>query len=322
MDTYLLIKYLKCSTTPDEERQVKQWLADDPDGSHAKQYSDAHFIYEGMLIHNGQSGHKTASGRLVKAGKRTRRIIAAAVSAAACLLLVAGTGLATRDIVLSRLSSRMESLYVPAGKSMQITLEDGTHLWLNSGTEIEYPSVFSRKSRNVKVNSGEVMFDVARDERRPFIVDTYASTISVLGTKFNVAVDEYAGGFSVALLRGSVKVGNKLMPSEEYVLCPNQMVRLKDDHMYVEYIESPDAVECWTNGLIDIAGIPFDQLMRKFELAYDVHIVIERENLPEIRYTRGKVRVSDGIGHALSMLALVSDFTYEFDRQNGTIVIR
>lgn len=92
--------------------------------------------------------------------------------------------------------------------------------------------------------------------------------------------------------------------------------------MYVEYIESPDAVECWTNGLIDIAGIPFDQLMRKFELAYDVHIVIERENLPEIRYTRGKVRVSDGIGHALSMLALVSDFTYEFDRQNGTIVIR
>lgn len=51
MDTYLLIKYLKCSTTPEEEAQIHAWLADDPDGSHAKQYSDAHFMYEGMLLH-------------------------------------------------------------------------------------------------------------------------------------------------------------------------------------------------------------------------------------------------------------------------------
>lgn len=50
--------------------------------------------------------------------------------------------------------------------------------------------------------------------------------------------------------------------------------------------------------------------MRKFELAYDVNIVIERDSLPQIRYTRGKVRISDGIDHALSMLALAADFTY------------
>ena len=54
MDTYLLIKYLKCATTPEEEARVRAWLADDPDGSHAKQYSDAHFLYEGMLIHGPQ----------------------------------------------------------------------------------------------------------------------------------------------------------------------------------------------------------------------------------------------------------------------------
>lgn len=94
------------------------------------------------------------------------------------------------------------------------------------------------------------------------------------------------------------------------------------NHFIVEHIDGPDAVECWTNGLIDITDIPFDQLMRKFELAYDVNIVIERDSLSQIRYTRGKVRISDGIDHALSMLALAADFTYEYDRHAGEIVVR
>lgn len=319
METYLLIKYLKCSTTPEEEALVKEWLADDPDGSHAKQYSDAHFLYEGMIIHGEE--RKQASGH---AGKSTviRRIIVAAASVAAVVLLAGGVGLATRNYTMDRLSAKVETVYVPAGKSMQLTLEDGTRMWLNSGTEIEYPAVFSRKSRDVKIYSGEVLFDVAKDTRRPFNVDTYASVISVLGTRFNVAVDEPGQDFSAALLRGSIKVVNKLSSGEEYILKANQMVKMKDEHLYIERIENPGAVECWTEGLIDIVGIPFDQLMKKFEMAYDVDIVIDRETVPEIRYTRGKFRISEGIEHALSMLELVSDFTYEYDRQTNTIVIR
>lgn len=319
METYLLIKYLKCSTTPEEEALVKEWLADDPDGSHAKQYSDAHFLYEGMIIHG--EDRKQASGH---AGKSTviRRIIVAAASVAAVVLLAGGVGLATRNYTMDRLSAKVETVYVPAGKSMQLTLEDGTRMWLNSGTEIEYPAVFSRKSRDVKIYSGEVLFDVAKDTRRPFNVDTYASVISVLGTRFNVAVDEPGQDFSAALLRGSIKVVNKLISGEEYILKANQMVKMKDEHLYIERIENPGAVECWTEGLIDIVGIPFDQLMKKFEMAYDVDIVIDRDAVPEIRYTRGKFRISEGIEHALSMLELVSDFTYEYDRQTNTIVIR
>ncbi len=59
MDTYLLIKYLKCAATPEEENAVRSWLADDPDGSHARQYADAHFLYEGMVVHS-DSGHAAA----------------------------------------------------------------------------------------------------------------------------------------------------------------------------------------------------------------------------------------------------------------------
>lgn len=320
METYLLIKYLKCSTTPDEEAMVKEWLANDPDGSHAKQYSDAHFLYEGMVIHSGNVQEPAHAPRKKK--RLIKTAVMAAASVAAAVILVAGAGFLSRNYTMDRLSAKMETVYVPAGKSMQLTLVDGTCLWLNSGTEIEYPVVFSRKSRNVRVRSGEVLFDVAKDVRRPFNVDTYASTISVLGTRFNVSVDESGHEFSAALLRGSIKVASNLRSGEEYTLRPNQMVKLKDEHLYVEQIDDPGAIECWTEGLIDVTDVPFDRLMKKFELAYDVRIIIERDTLPQIRYTRGKVRISEGVEHALSMLALVADFSYDYDRQTNTIVIR
>lgn len=329
METYLLIKYLKCSVTQEEEKKVKEWLADDPDGSHAKQYSDAHFLYEGMLLHDEggfdsareESAPAVVSGAVSKGG-RLKKIVTWAASAAAVLLLMACTGLWVKHDTEEQLASRMETVYVPAGKSMELTLEDGTRVWLNSGTRIEYPAVFSSKSRNVKIYSGEVLFDVAHDEKRPFNVDTYASSISVLGTKFNMAVDEQTGDFSVALLRGLIRVSSKFQPTEDYVLRPNQMVRMKNEHLIVERIADPDAVGCWTNGLIDVSGVPFDQLMRKFELAYDVRVVIDRAELPQLRYTRGKLRISDGVDHALSMLSIASDFEYEYDRRTGTVLIK
>ena len=320
METWLLVKYLKCATGPEEEKAVRAWLADDPDGSHAKQYSDAHFLFEGMTLHGDPQ--ESASGVRMKKRSVLFRIGAAAASVAAAAVLLAGVGLWVKNATVESLSARTETVYVPAGKSMELTLEDGSRLWLNSGTELEYPAVFSRKSRDVVLHSGEVMFDVANDGRRPFNVETYASTISVLGTKFNVSVDEASGEFSAALLRGSIRVDNNLNENEAFVLRPNQMVRLKDNHLLMEHFDDADAIECWTGGLINIAGVPFDHLMRKFELVFGVDIDIQCSEMPEIRYTRGKIRVTDGVEHALDMLALVGGFEYDYDRLSGTIIIK
>ena len=177
MDTYLLIKYLKCATTPEEEARVRAWLADDPDGSHAKQYSDAHFLYEGMLIHG--SGSRSFKAEAKTAGPGFRKVILAVASAAAVVLMIAGAGLWSRNVTYDRLSARMETVYVPAGKSMQLTLEDGTELWLNSGTEIEYPAVFSRKSRNVILHGGEVMFDALSGWRHSPLPSPYSAPSSM-----------------------------------------------------------------------------------------------------------------------------------------------
>ena len=316
MDTSLLLKYLECHVSPEEERAVREWLANDPDGSHAKKYKDAHFIFEGMTIHADKK--QEISARRPSVLKRVARYAAAAAVAA---FVMAGTAVLVRNNTLDMVAEKMETIYVPAGKTMELTLEDGTRMWLNSGTKIEYPSVFGRKSRNVKLLSGEVLFDVTRDERRPFTVNTFASDIRVLGTKFDVLADEENGSFQTALIRGSVKVINKFDENDSIVLKPDQSVSMMNGHLVVTGIEDSSSVICWRDGLVNLTDLPFDQLMRRFEKVYNVKIVIERREMPQIRYSRGKVRVSDGVDHALEMLSRASDFSWKHDRNSNIITI-
>ncbi len=317
MDTYLLMKYFKCAATPEEEMRVRRWLADDPDGSHAAQFKEAHMIFSGMVIY-GEPGRKPAVRKRFRPG----RLVSAAGIAASVVLLMALSVFWSQYRTQEMLASQVQTVKVPAGRSMQMTLADGTEIWLNAGTEIECPPVFSHRSRNVKIVSGEVLFDVSRDARRPFVVETFASTISVLGTKFSVSVDEDNDDFSAALLRGSIKVTSKLHEDEEFILKPNDMVKMEEKHLYVDEISDAGSIGCWTRGLIDVAGVPFDELMRKFELTYDADIVIMRDELPVIRYTWGKIRISEGLDHALDVLAKASDFTWERDMESGAILIR
>lgn len=333
MDPYLLIRYFRCTVSHEEELAVQQWLADDADGSRAKEFNDAHLLYIGMVMHGDEAvdAGRPDSRPAVPAGRGGRpftrsplRKILAAVSVAAAVAFVAVvSSLVSYHVAGDRLSGQFQTVRVPAGKSMELVLSDGTSMWLNAGTEIEYPAVFSGKDRTVRLISGEAMFDVARDGKRPFNVETFASVITVLGTKFNVTVDSGAGRFSAALLRGSVKV-KSLLPEDdsEYLLKPNEMISTDGESFTMSRIKDPGSVECWTRGLVDVAGVPFDELMRKFELLFDVDIIIEREQMPAIRYTWGKIRVSEGLDHALGVLSKASDFSWERNFETGTVIIR
>ncbi len=319
MDTYLLIKYFKCATNSKEESQIRSWLADDPDGSHEKAYKDAHIIFEGMTLYANREDARMSNVTKLSAKKRRYRVFS---SVAAVLALVFAVGYGVRETVLSDISKQMTVLSVPAGKNMDIILADGTKIWLNSGAEIEYPAVFSRKARRVKVNEGEVLFDVRKEnDGRPFMVETYASNISVLGTKFNVWVDEQSQEFHTTLLEGKIEIVSK-SGADRFEMKPNDMVKLNKDRLYKTKVKNPELVYSWVDGLINISGVPFKELMRRFELAYNVNIVIDRETLPEIRYTRGQIRVSEGLDHALAVLALASSFEYYKDLETNTIYIR
>lgn len=323
MDLYLLIRYFACRTTPQEENLVRTWLLEDKDGSRANLFKEAHLMFEGMVLYTEDA--KLLSARTQeRAGLRPawKRVGIAILRAAVVVAVAFGAAFWGKRATIDTLASNFETIRVPAGERMDIVLADGTHLWMNSGTEVELPVIFSRKNRNIKVNEGEVLLDVAKDERKPFYVETWAGKVKVIGTRFEVTADSDDNEFTASLIRGSIEVTSASAPSQSRILMPGEIARYENGSIVVNQIKDVSTVGCWSEGIIDVSSIPFDALMEKFEKAFNVKIEIERESLPVITYTRGKIRVTDGIEHALFVLQLASNFEYEYDIETATIYIR
>ena len=295
MNQEILYRYLKGDTTPQEDLQVAEWLEADP-VANQKELDIVRFVFEGMELY----GNDARGGALRPRGIVIpwRKVWIFAMRAAAVLLLVFAGGYVAHQRTYEAISDR-----------------------LNSGARIEYPVVFKKNLRSVKL-SGEALFDVRHDAECPFEVETFATKINVLGTKFNVIADETYDRFSAALLQGRIKVTNLLDPRrQEIVMKPDDIVNLSNGRLFVETIRDPEAL-CWTEGLVRISGLPFDELMAKFEQVFDVKIVIARNSIPDIGKISGKIRVNDGIENALHILQYAADFSFEKDEETNVVTIR
>lgn len=327
MNPDLLLKYLDNEASDREMREVLDWLEADP--ANRLELDRLDRAIAALIIHAPLSGEQIAATPAPapeKAGRRItlRRIVRYTAELAAVLLVgVILSWTLTRNR-LDEWSQRTTSIEVPAGQYLSMRLEDGTNVWLSAGTRLEYPLVFAGRERRVKV-SGEAMFDVEHDAEHPFVVETFACNVEVLGTKFDVVAEADEGIFSTALLRGSVKVSkkvsNKLTAGEEFILRPNDEIRLVGNRLQLDRIDNPDEY-LWTEGLISIKGQTFEELMHKFEKYFGVRIFIERRDMPTVDYNYGKIRISDGIDTALRMLQRSACFSYVRDPEDNTIRIR
>lgn len=325
MTKELLYKYFRREATPEQEREIDRWLGESPDN--LKVYKEASDEYELLVMTAGLDSIKgavrskevpeaeTATGK-----ERIRtvwRIITGAAAAAALFFIATWIS----DLrVEKELSENLISVTALPGQIMSTTLSDGTVITLNSGSTLSYPALFRGKERIVRLE-GEAYFDVEHDESQPFIVKTFASDIRVLGTEFNVDAEKDKGNFSVTLVEGSIKVTDANDPAREMIMEPGDKVFLCAGRLEKEEVEAKDEIR-WKDGIVDIGGLDFAQLMDKLELAFGVKIVIDRDTMPELMFTDGRLRISDGIEYALKVLQDGADFTWKKDFRTGTIYIR
>ena len=316
MGRNLLYKYVKCETTSEEDARLADWLEADADNR--KELDTLVFIMEGMALKEPEL-KAMASPHPVRKSFLRRFAWTSAAAAAAVLAAVVITNAVVSN-KFDRLTEQLTTIEVPAGQRMSITLADGTLVWLNAGTVLEYPSVFSEKQRKVKV-SGEALFEVEHDANRPFIVETFACDIEVLGTKFNVQSYEETEFFSTALMNGSVKLTGRLGGGSLIMMKPNDEVDLVDGQFQLKKLSNPDEY-LWPEGIISITNMSFGEVVAKLERAFGLKIEIVPAQISDIYYTRGKVRVSDGIDRALTALLLTTNFTYTIDQDTGKITIK
>lgn len=321
MTDELLFKYFSNEASADEVAQIEQWLEEDP--ARQSEFDSAHYLFNAMILHSDELSKMTTPGALEKTSRKSkvRRLVYRYAAAAAAVVIAGLSGVfVDREINYNKMTAQTNVLEVPAGQRMSVTLSDGTQVQLNGNSRIEYPVIFSRKQRNVKL-SGEAFFEVKHDERHPFIVETFASKVEVLGTRFNVYADEASEYFSAALVDGKVKVTTNDETAKQVVLAPDEMVKFVNNHLVVTKVDAENLIS-WTEGYVNLADTDFESLMHRFENVYGVKIVIERETMPEIGYKSGKIRVSEGVNFALKLLQHECKFTYTENYETNTITIR
>ena len=308
-----LIRFQKCETTPEEEVAILDWLDADPENQ--RQLDSLDFQFNAAVLHMEQPQSEDQSSRRINP---FRAFIYAGVAAAIALFLAVGNGWYQARQTRLDLESLNTTINVPIGQRIEVTLQDGTRVCLNAGSSLEFPNVFSKHDRKVRL-SGEAMFDVMPDADCPFVVETYGYDVQVYGTKFNVEADAASAEFSTALLQGSVKVTDRASGAG-FFLVPGEKAELVQGKLRRSPITNSDEY-LWTEGIISLQCDSFTELLKRMEKAYDVHFIIQFDKEPVDR-CRGKIRVSDGIEHALEIIKLGTDFNYEIRRGSNEIYIR
>ncbi len=164
---------------------------------------------------------------------------------------------------------QLNYLDIPRGAEFQITLEDSTVVWLNSESQLVYPDAFGVEERRVKV-IGEAYFKVAKDEKKPFYVETGEQVVRVYGTEFNVRSypEEYT--IETTLVEGSIALARKDNPQNNILLTPGRQVQLNKEtqEATVRPVQT-DVVTSWRKGKFVFENQTLEQIMRDLARWYD-----------------------------------------------------
>ena len=194
---------------------------------------------------------------------------------------------------------------IPYGKSSQVTLSDGTQVWLNAGSQLVYPSVFKERQREVLL-IGEAYFNVAHNAKVPFVVRTEHADIEVLGTSFDVLAYPDDKMFQTILVTGSVSIETKskglLSGKNKMVLEPNQMFYL-DKESGVNYVNNVDVATytSWKEGMFDCDKLDLSRVVRRLERYYNKQINIKDPLIGTYKIS-GKLDLKGDISEVLDVI--------------------
>lgn len=318
-------KYLSGSCSEEELTQLKEWMEEDEEN--ARRLFRLEEVYQlGRFDHvyADEQRLQRASRRLHKVLKQEqekrdytlrffRRLRYAAAIAA--LLLLCGTG----GYLFWQHNTERGMLVATAnqGSVHQLILPDGTKVWLNNAASLKYPKHFSDKERTVFLE-GEGYFEVSKNPHRPFIVQSHAMSVRVLGTTFNLKADSRLRVAEATLIEGEIEVcGNH----EEgmVILAPGQRAELNKSsrRLTVKQVDAPmDAV--WKDNLIPFRQANIFAIAQVLERFYDVKIILSPDIQADKTYS-GVLKKKATIESVLK--SLQNAIPIEYKMKGGNIFI-
>ena len=305
MKTELLHKYFRGETTEKEESQIVEWT--ESSAENKERFLKERMLFDITLFSDDSKIQRKPKGHLY---------LYPLIAIAAMLAIVFVMDLPHMHKPKQQLS---QTIRIPAGQRAQMDLPDGSVVWLNSQTTLTYDENFGKKDRKVTLD-GEAYFDVARNEKCPFIVHTHAMDIEVLGTKFNVEAYAKQQNFEASLIQGKIKIKSPSDNNISQVLLPDYKSTLKNGKLVISKIEDYNIYR-WKEGLYCFKNKSFIEIIKDLEKYYNLKIIVDKPSITNIILT-GKFRISDGLDYALRILQKDVPFIYNKHTTDDIIYIK
>lgn len=286
----ILRKYFSGQLSSQEEAQVQNWLlehADDPEVMQALDLIMSEYV--------GGDDKKTAEafasvcsrlGLDIRRHRRHVRKIVRWVSRATVCLLLPLLGAAAYGLLVPQEQTQWQEVKIPDGQTGELLLADGTHLHLNAGSRVTYPSEFLSGERRIFVE-GEVYAEVAKDEERPFYMASGDVDIKVLGTTFNFKSYDNLDCVELLLLDGSVEMNiSSKGRSRQILLNPGEMVQYDRETGDIDLKEfNPFSFRAFhENRSIHFFNLRLSDILSDLERLFGTKLVLLDESLADTRY--------------------------------------
>ena len=324
INEYILLQYINQTLSASDKKEVDEWLAASP--GHQKQLEQLYFTWmlteklqvmrevnpdKALLRFKSDLKHKKNKQQIKLWINRCQRI--AAILFIPVLLLAGYFYMQDQKVTT-------QSVLVRANPGMTTTVDlpDGSKVWLNANSELEFPNNFSSDKRIVRLN-GEGFFDVVKDASKPFIVKAgHAYEVEVLGTSFNVAAYADSDIIETTLVEGAValnvitssgnQISQRLQPDEKAIY------EIREGKMEIKSVNT-EFDTAWMHGELIFRNQSMDQVLKTLERYYHVKFKIQNESvLQSVITARFK---NEQLPQILDYLKLASGFVYTIHKNEN-----
>jgi len=256
--------------------------------------------------------------RFKAAEKKTARIKSISyriVAAASVLLICSGAFFFHRYQQRQINTQSLEQRIVQAGEKVRLRLSDGTTVWINSASRLQFPAAFTEKNREVRLD-GEAYFDVAHNPEKPFIIHTEGIKIKVLGTAFNVTAYE-KDKIRVAVSNGRVRVSDGQKKLAELTRNTQLEYNSTTHRMALSTVDA-DETASWISGSLVLNNVTLQEAADRLERWYNVKITFNHPQSKLCRFSAAFLN-NEKLGKVLEVICRLNGLNYEINKQQIVI---
>lgn len=304
--TRIIRKYLSARFAPETEEKVQKWIIKEKDLEEKEKAAYCYWqelpatadsdTYSALNRVNRRIGHK----KTIPLHRRMARIAAVLIP----LFIIAGG-----YVYYQSADNEWIETSVAYGEKKHFLLPDGSEIWLNAGSTVEYPKTFTDKRRLVRLD-GEAYFSVKKDASKPFVVETSQISVKVLGTKFNVKAYADDATVTTTLTSGKVEVTPPSHSSQ--ILKPNEQLTYDKNTSDIVITEIPAAdTDSWISGKLIFHNASFAEIRQTLERRYNVSINTDGLSIPASKRYNIRFLKNENLEEVLTVLKEMIGFDYQ-----------